>query len=294
MNPSESRFLQIRGLRYQIRSWGREDAPIVFLLHGWMDCSASFQFFVDAIADCWRFVAPDWRGFGLTDWAPGGDYGFADYVADLDQIAEQLSPGQPLRLLGHSMGGHVAVLYAAARPERVQSVISVEGVGVRAREPSETPGHLRLWLEQLRSGDEVRVYSSYQDLAARIRRGNPLMSAECADYVARHWGRDAEAGGVVLRADPGHNRVWPHLFRLDEAQACWSGITAPFLWVHADESLNARRHHIDEREMRLRCGAVSGAESALIRGAGHMAHLEQPEQLAAIAAPFFSKHSTRP
>ena len=44
MKPSTSLFIDIRGLRYHIRSWGDNDAPKLFMLHGWMDVSASFQF----------------------------------------------------------------------------------------------------------------------------------------------------------------------------------------------------------------------------------------------------------
>jgi pimeloyl-ACP methyl ester carboxylesterase len=61
------------------------------MLHGWMDVSVSFQFLVDAFQKDWHVVAPDWRGYGLTEWPQDG-YCFPDYVGDLDAIARQLSP----------------------------------------------------------------------------------------------------------------------------------------------------------------------------------------------------------
>ena len=67
MKPSRSRFVPIRGLSYHVRTWGDPAARKLFLLHGWMDVSASFQFLVDALADDWHVLAPDWRGFGLSE-----------------------------------------------------------------------------------------------------------------------------------------------------------------------------------------------------------------------------------
>jgi pimeloyl-ACP methyl ester carboxylesterase len=77
MKPSHSIICEIRGLRYHLRTWGAGANPKLFLLHGWMDVSASFQFFVDALSQNWSVMAPDWRGFGLSEWHQGGYY-FAD------------------------------------------------------------------------------------------------------------------------------------------------------------------------------------------------------------------------
>jgi len=83
MTPSRTEFLTLRALRTHVRHWGREGAPKIFMVHGWMDVGASFQFVVDCLRGDWHVIAPDWRGFGLTDRAPGGTYWFPDYLADL-------------------------------------------------------------------------------------------------------------------------------------------------------------------------------------------------------------------
>lgn len=69
---SRSEFHPIRGLRYHVRTWGEPGSPSMFLLHGWMDVSASFQFLVDSFTRDWRVIAPDWRGFGLSEWQRDG------------------------------------------------------------------------------------------------------------------------------------------------------------------------------------------------------------------------------
>jgi hypothetical protein len=84
---SRSEFITLRGLRTHVRQWGA-GAPKLFMLHGWMDVAASFQFLVDAFQRDWHVIAMDWRGFGETDHPtryPGtASYWFPDYVADLE------------------------------------------------------------------------------------------------------------------------------------------------------------------------------------------------------------------
>ena len=91
MKSSTSEFLTIRGLKSHVRLWGPADAPKLFLMHGWMDCSASFQFLVDALKREWRVIAPDWRGFGLSEWL-NEPYWFPDYLADLERLLRPRAP----------------------------------------------------------------------------------------------------------------------------------------------------------------------------------------------------------
>ena len=66
MIPSRSEFITVRGMRTHVHHWGREGAPKIFMVHGWMDVGASFQFVVDHLQGDWHVIAPDWRGFGLS------------------------------------------------------------------------------------------------------------------------------------------------------------------------------------------------------------------------------------
>ena len=119
MRASESLFFDIRGLRYHVRHWKLAGARKMVLLHGWMDVSASFQFMVDALRGDWDVYAPDWRGYGLTAWTSEDQYSFADYLADLDFLLQEISPSQPVFLVGHSLGGNVACIYAGVRPAQI-------------------------------------------------------------------------------------------------------------------------------------------------------------------------------
>ena len=111
----------------------------MWLLHGWMDVSASFQFLVDALERDWYVIAPDWRGFGLSEWAAGG-YWFLDYLGDLDVLLRLLAQDRSVNLVGHSMGGNVANLYAGVRPERVRKLALLEGFGLPRTTPDRRAG----------------------------------------------------------------------------------------------------------------------------------------------------------
>jgi pimeloyl-ACP methyl ester carboxylesterase len=286
MTPSESVFLEVRGLRYHCRCWGDPDAPKLVLLHGWMDVSASFQFFVDALAGRWRAIAPDWRGYGLTQWSGADSYWFPDYLADLDALLARLSPDRPATLVGHSMGGNVAGLYAGVRPERVARLVNLEGFGLPATDAARAPARYAEWLEELGEPQRFRDYASFDELAARLVRSNPRLAPERAAFLARHWGMTGADGRVMLRSDPAHKRTNPVLYRLDEVKACWRRVTAPVLWIEGGESeLLARwRSKGADLEDRKRCFARLATR--ILPAAGHMLHHDQPERLAAMVEEF--------
>ncbi|HET6786726.1 MAG TPA: alpha/beta fold hydrolase, partial [Aquabacterium sp.] len=159
-HPATSCFIDLRGLRHHLLVWGdlakaTPEAPLLVLVHGWMDVGASFQFAVDALRAQEGFaerpiVAIDWRGFGLSDASGADSYWFADYLADLDFLIDALSPTQPIDLLGHSMGGNVVMLYAGLRPQRIRRLINVEGFGMPAMAPEEAPERYEKWLTELK------------------------------------------------------------------------------------------------------------------------------------------------
>ena len=280
MRASDSSSLSIRGLRYHVRSWGAHDAPLVVLLHGWMDASASFQFLVDELGDAWRFIAPDWRGFGLSEWAGSGVYAYADYVADLDALMSTLDVNEPVHIVGHSLGGNIASLYAASRPERVRSLVNIEGFGLRARAATDAPTHLRQWLDDLNRVHERRPYPSIDAIVARVRELSARITPERALFVANHWSEKLASGEYRLHADPAHRRTSPDLFRLDELQACWASVQAPVLWVEADQSENIARHALTLEALAARRASIRNITHARIIDSGHMVHWDQPEQLA--------------
>jgi pimeloyl-ACP methyl ester carboxylesterase len=286
LKKSESAFLYIRGLRYHVRRWPRQGAPKMFLLHGWMDVSASFQFVVDALSGKWDVYAPDWRGYGLTEWGKSDSYWFPDYIADLDRILEAFEPGSSVNLVGHSLGGNVAAMYAGIRPQRVAKLVNLEGFGLAPTRPEQAPRRYARWLDELHEPPRLRPYKDFAELAARLRQTNPRLSEERAEFLAQHWGRDAGAQGVLLRGDPAHKIVNPVLYRYEEVRACWRGVSVPVLWVDGAESETLKRLGLSEAQHAERRSAFRNLEYVTVKEAGHMLHHDQPEEVARLIEAF--------
>jgi pimeloyl-ACP methyl ester carboxylesterase len=206
------------------------------MLHGWMDVGASFQFVVDALKGDWHVIAPDWRGFGLSDRSGDDTYWFPDYLADLDAILRHYSPDNAVDIVGHSMGGNILGLYAGARPERIRKLVNLEGAGLRAAKPEQAPGRYAKWMDGLLEKPELRTYPSRQAVAARLQKTNPRLSDERAAFLSQHWSAQNEQGEWEILGDPVHKQQGPLPYNVDEVMACWKAITAPVLWVEADQT----------------------------------------------------------
>ena len=277
MRPSRSEFLRIRGLRYHVRRWGDAAAPKVFLLHGWLDVSATWQYFAEGLLPHFQVVAPDWRGFGYSEWPQDG-YWFPDYIADLEAIADLLSPGEPLRLVGHSMGGQVASLYAGARPERVRQLVLLDSLFLPDMEMSLVLKRSRRWLDELKDLPGQKWYATFEELATRVRKQHPTLSEERALFVAHCWGRADGRGRISLCADPKHRLSGPGLYHVEESIVIWREVAARTLFLDGGASPFARALPAAETARRRAC--FRDRREAAVPGAGHMLHFDAPEATA--------------
>jgi len=277
---------QVRGARIAVTRWGPDAAPIL-LLHGRMDCGASYQLLVDELPDDWPLAAIDWRGYGDSEPRADG-YLFTHNLSDLDALVEQLAPGAPVRLIGHSLGGTVAATYAGVRPERVAWLVNLEGFGLMSAAPDTAPARHAAWLAALRqprTAPELRTYASVEELAQRIVQRNRHLGVAAARYLADVWSRPAPGGGRALCADPLHRLRLPLRPSPEEFAACWQRIRCPALLVHGQESeILQRATEVDPlaRWRRL----VPASAVVAVAAAGHMLHVEQPLACARAIAAF--------
>lgn len=300
LRAARSTWVPLRGLDYHVHQWGDatlatpERAPLV-LMHGWMDVGASYQFLVDALAQAEGFerwvLAPDWRGFGRTLTPDADTYWFPDYMADLDALLDALLPEQrfgPVHLLGHSMGGNVVMAYAGVRPQRIRRLVNLEGFGMPRTKPEQAPTRLAQWLDELKTPATLRDYASVEEVAARLRSNNPLLSAEKADWLAPHWGALQPDGRWHVQGHPAHKRVNPVLYQVDEVLATWKQITAPLLWVDGDQTDVHKwwGHRYPRSEFDSRLAVVRQVQRVTLSPSGHMLHHDQPQALAGHLAAF--------
>jgi len=283
----EALELHVRGLHHHAPPWARGDPEPVFLLHGWMDTGDTFQFLVDALPGRYSFIAPDWRGFGRSEW-PAEGYWFPDYYADLEALLDHFAPGQPVTLIGHSMGGNIATLYAGIRPERVSRVVCIEGFGLARTQSGQAPGRYREWLDQVREPPKFARFPSVAAFAHLLARRNPRLAPERAAFIATVWTEQLPDGSVQVRSDPAHKRVNPVLYRREEAEACWREVVAPVLYVIAEQSDFLARLGDDGKPGHM-ARLIRRLEPCVIPEASHMVHHERPELLAQEIEAFLAR-----
>ena len=295
---SISHFVSLRGHRYHVREWGnpQSDLPPLVLAHGWMDVAASWQFMVDALTPSFlqhrRILAADWRGYGLTEGPATDSYWLPDYLGDLDALLHKLCPSQSIDLVGHSMGGNVVMMYAGARPDRIRRLVNLEGFGMASTRPSQAPGRLGQWLDELQAFDKgelnLKPYPDAAAVAQRLMKTNHRLSQDKADWLALHWAKPDAQGQWRILGDAAHKVVNPYLYRVDEVLEIYKRIKAPCLVVEAsDDSLSQwwkGKFTLEEFHARLK--SVENLKIATLQDAGHMLHHDQAEALAKLLEDF--------
>ncbi|MDP3136845.1 MAG: alpha/beta hydrolase [Burkholderiaceae bacterium] len=296
---SRSEFIPLRNLDYHVRVWGQPVAgqPPLFLMHGFMDVGASWQFMVDALAEDRHVIAPDWRGFGLTRRQDGGtvdNYWFPDYLADLEFLFDHYAGDQPVNLVGHSMGGNVVMHYAGVRPHRIKRLINLEGFGLAASQADEAPLRYARWIDELkalhRGTKGLVAYESSAGVTRRLMRNNPRLSQDKADWLAQHWARPNAEGRWEIFGDPAHKVVSANVHRVEEVLALYRRITAPTLMVEASDNMLERwwKGNFSHAEFRERIQHVPHLSHAGVEDAGHMLHHDQPQRLAELVEDFLA------
>jgi pimeloyl-ACP methyl ester carboxylesterase len=291
-----SRFVDLRGMRHHVLTWGDAAAPKLFLMHGWMDVGASFQFLVDALTREWHVIAPDLRGFGRSEWQPQG-YWFHDYIADLEALLDRFAPGERVNLAGHSLGGNIVMHYAGVRPARIRRLVSLDGFGIPNDTPDAAVRKSAKWLDAMREDQSFKPYASLAAVAERLQKTNPRLPRDKAMFLASHWADVLPDGRAQLNSDPRHKLPFPTVYRMEEVLRLWQAIAAPTLWVAGaqshilrwlDPAHNPPEGPPDFTGIRERLAHVPGARLEIVADAGHMIHHDQPAAVARIVEPFFT------
>jgi pimeloyl-ACP methyl ester carboxylesterase len=284
-----SHFFVSQRLRLHYVDWGNAGAPTLVLVHGNRDHARSWDWVARALRHEWHVVALDLRGHGDSAWAHGGPYAIADNVLDLANLIEALGPG-PVTLVGHSLGGSVTVMYAGTYPERVQRLVSIEGLGpppamierMRARPPHE---RMQDWIRQMRdlAGRLPRRYPSLEDAAKRMREENAFLSEEQALHLTVHGVNRNEDGSYSWKFDNYTRTFAPYRFDVEDMRTLWTRITCPVLLIRGADSWAG------DPVADGRLAVFRDARSLTIERAGHWVHHDQLDAFLAALRSFLAE-----
>jgi pimeloyl-ACP methyl ester carboxylesterase len=269
-------------LRLHYVDWGNEDAPPLLLVHGGRDWVA------EALRDEYHILAPDLRGHGDSQWMVGGNYSMVDYVYDIAQLIHQRGLG-PLRIMAHSLGGHVTLQYAGVFPETVRKLISVEGFGpslpmLQRRTSLPAQPRMRAWVEQIRNlaARQPHRYASLAEATGRMQEANPRLTPEQALHLTVHGVNQNEDGTYSWKFDNYVRAESPFRFNADEMRELWSKITCPTLLVRGTESWAG------DPEADGRVAHMPNARVAHIEKAGHWVHHDQLQRFLELTRAFLA------
>ena len=122
---ARTRFVVVGGLTLHFLEWGTIGRPTVCFLHGGSAHAHWFDQVTPAFADRYHLIALDQRGHGESQWAEPPAYATENFAADLIDFFDSQGLAR-VALVGHSMGGHNSMSFAAWHPDRVSALVIVD------------------------------------------------------------------------------------------------------------------------------------------------------------------------
>lgn len=293
MSGPEDIFLTPGNLRLHVNCWGDPAAAPVMLIHGMWDHSRSWDRIAGVLARNYRVIAPDLRGHGDSAWASPDGYTLGAYVLDLADVMHAMTP-EPLALVGHSLGGVLALRLAAAFPERITALAGIECVTLPIQRdeitaPKPYPQRLRGWIEQrqVRYGAPDRTLADVTEACDRLRQNEPELDAATIHHLASHGLRQLQSGRWRWKFDPANRSRPPEDQRGADLREVLAALTCPTLLLYGDA---AKRPPPGPDVMRL----MPRAHLELIAGGCHSLHHQRRDQFLDLLIPFLKTNHGQP
>jgi len=193
MEPRSRRVPGAHGIDLHLLEWSEEGVALL-LLHGFGNDAHIWDDFAPAVAPCYRTLALDHRGHGDSAWDPERRYDHDTMVADVECATAALGI-ERLVLVGHSLGGRIATLFAGRHPERIAGLVLVDiGPDLDAR------GVTRIRMEAESSPEPA--FGSVEEYGRLLSLHYPAAQPRALLRMAQHGVRKRDDGRFVLKMDP--------------------------------------------------------------------------------------------
>jgi pimeloyl-ACP methyl ester carboxylesterase len=280
--PVEELRLPCGGRALAARRHGERSGVRVLALHGWLDNAMSFAPLAAALPEL-DLVALDLPGHGHSAHRPERSwYHYVDYLDDALAALDALG-WERCVMLGHSLGGAVASVLAAARPARVERLVVIEALGPLGAKPGTAVASLRTGLDERAAADDkqLRVFSAPSQAVAARMQANGLSESAARLLVDRSL--VAVDGGFSWRSDPRLKIASPLRIHENMIREWLAAIECPTLLVAADPS----QPYFDVALRRERMACVRDLREVVLPGNHHL-HLEDPAPVAAAIRAFLA------
>jgi len=273
-------------LKLHYLDWGNEEKPLLLLVHGGRDHARSWDWVASELRAHFHVIAPDLRGHGDSEWAVGSIYSLIDYVLDVAQLLKVVDRF-PAYVIGHSLGGSIALHYTGIYPDRVAKVIAIEGLGPSPEMIASfagTPAAERMlhWVREMQSLARRRAhhYATLDEAVQRMREANPRLTEAQARHLTVHGAQREEDGSYRWKFDNFTRAVSPYLFNVTDARDIWGRIACPTLLIRGTESWAS------DPSRDGRAAAFRDARVVNVNGAGHWVHHDQLDTFLRLARDF--------
>ncbi len=284
MEPRKRRYFSQRlELNYVV--WGDDSKPPLILIHGTRDHARSWDRTAAALMDRYCIYAPDLRGHGDSQWSIGGEYSIIDYGLDIHALGEAIGR-PPYVVVGHSLGGGVALQYTGAFPEKVTKLVTIEGLGgLGWATGARRPAHVRMreWVESMRKLEsrELHSYPTIEAATERMVEANRHLSPELARQLTTEGVRK-DGNGYTWKFDNFTHAGSPYEFNMEDARDLWNQIRCPILIIWGAESWGQRFKTLD-------LSSFHDYRSVKVQQAGHWVHHDQFDEFIGLVNGFLGQ-----
>jgi pimeloyl-ACP methyl ester carboxylesterase len=288
MQPKQQKIQGADGLSLNLVEWSQEGVPML-LLHGYSNEAHIWDDFIPTVSSHYRVLALDLRGHGDSDWHPEAAYAYSNHVEDVEAIVATLGI-ERLVVIGHSLGGRIAMLYGGRNPEKLAGLVIVDSAP-----ELDHRGTVRISMEAAQNSDPS--FGSVAEYEQKLVHLYPAATSASIRRMAIHGSKQREEDGRwILKMDTAFRQAVGggseaadleeiEKLHADAEESMWQAlkkIPCPTLVVRgaASDILSA------EVADRMADEVLAQGELAIVAQAGHSVMTDNPDAFNAAVTQF--------